>query len=392
MTTTTTALTVTLSPPALAAALQSVTRVISTRTTLPILNNVLMETTPEGLSLTATNLETGIRKLVPATIASEGAITVPAKLLADLAASLPDEPLTMTLAGETLSLRCGRFDTNIRGISADEFPPGPRPEGGDRLTIPLETLLRAIEQVHGFASTDEARPVLTGMLLDIEGTNLTMVATDGHRLAEKRLALNAEGQVGIDEDLATQGAKLIVPARALAELPRVFKGESGFVDVLVAKARNQIWFRAGTSEVASRLIDGQYPSYGKVIPAGDPLTTVRLSAADFLRDLRPVAQFARTSSHSLGLDVEPRDDAAGSEGRLRLSALTNEVGDSTAVLAAQVTGAELHIALNATYLASALEVLDETVEMRFAGPLSPALFKGDGLRVVVMPVRDGKPS
>src|SRR6266545_6238829 len=194
-------------PAVLGQALQVVSRAISSRTTLPILNNILIETTSDGLALTATNLEIGIRKVVPAEVASEGSTTAPARLLTDFVRTLPDDELEMTLDGATqsLNLRCARFDTHIKCIEADEFPPGPRPEEGDRLGIPLEGLLRAIEQTQMAASTDEARPVLTGELVHIDGQKLVLVATDGHRLAERRLGASAA------DDL---DARLIVPARA----------------------------------------------------------------------------------------------------------------------------------------------------------------------------------
>src|SRR2546428_9222031 len=186
---------VTCRPAVLGQALQTVSRAISTRTTLPILNNLLLETTAEGLALTATNLEIGIRKVIPAEVAEEGSTTAPARLLTEFVGTLPDVPLEMALdAGtQTLSVRCGRFGTHIKCIEADEFPPGPRPDEGDRLAIRLEGLLGAIEQTQIAASTDEARPVLTGELLQIEGPRLILVATDGHRLAERRLtAASAE--------------------------------------------------------------------------------------------------------------------------------------------------------------------------------------------------------
>jgi len=229
-------------PSVLSQALQTVSRAISTRTTLPILNNLLLETTAEGLALTATNLEIGIRKVIPAEVAEEGSTTAPARLLTEFVGTLPDEPLEMALdAGtQTLSVRCGRFDTHIKCIEADEFPPGPRPDEGDRLAIALDDLLSAVEQTQMAASTDEARPVLTGELLHIETRKLVLVATDGHRLAERRLSA-ASG-----EELE---AHLIVPARALGELPRAFRGETSEVEVIVSKARNQVFFRAGTSEV-----------------------------------------------------------------------------------------------------------------------------------------------
>src|SRR5437016_14303666 len=135
-------------PGPLGQALQAVSRAISARTTLPILNNILVQATDQGLALTATNLEIGIRKVIPAEVAEEGSTTAPARLLTEFVGTLPDEPLEMALdAGtQTLSVRCGRFDTHIKCIEADEFPPGPRPDEGDRLAIRLEDLLSAVEQ------------------------------------------------------------------------------------------------------------------------------------------------------------------------------------------------------------------------------------------------------
>jgi DNA polymerase-3 subunit beta len=362
-------------PSTLGQALQTVSRAISTRTTLPILNNILMETTSEGLALTATNLEIGIRKVVAAEVAEEGSTTAPARLLTDFVGSLPDESLDMTLdAGtQTLSVRCGRFDTHIKCIEADEFPPGPRPEEGDRLTIPLDGLLRAIEQTQMAASTDEARPVLTGELLHIEGQKLVLVATDGHRLAERKLSASSGDELE---------ARLSVPASAFAELPRAFRGESGDVEVLVSKARNQVFFRAGTSEVTSRLIDGQYPNYSQVIP-NKSSTIVKIGTAELTQTVRAVSLFARDSANVIRIRAQ--------SGSVVLSATTNEVGDSRAELEAQVDGPEIQIAFNARYVLDALAVMEaDQVELKFDGPLSPGLMKhpaSDDYLYVIMPVR-----
>ncbi len=362
-------------PSILGQALQTVSRAISTRTTLPILNNILLETTSDGLALTATNLEIGIRKVVAAEIAEEGSTTVPARLLTDFVSTLPDKDLELSLdlATQTLQLRCASFDTHVKCIEAEEFPPGPRPDEGDRLTIPLDELLGAIEQTQMAASTDEARPVLTGELLHIEGSKLTLVATDGHRLAERKLS--AAGGDGLE-------ARLIVPARALGELPRAFKGESGEVEVIVSKARNQVFFRAGSSEVTSRLIDGTYPNYTQVIPSKSS-TSVRVSTAELTQTVRAVSLFARDSANVIRIRA-----AAGS---LVLSATTNEVGDSRAELIAEVDGSEIQIAFNARYVLDALSVMDgDQVEFQFDGPLSPGLMKppgSDEYLYVIMPVR-----
>jgi DNA polymerase III subunit beta len=362
-------------PSVLSHALQIVSRAISTRTTLPILNNILLETTADGLSLTATNLEIGIRKVVPAEVAEEGSTTAPARLLTDFVTTLPDAPLEMELdsGSQTLSVRCGRFDTHIKCIEADEFPPGPRPDEGDRMTIALEDLLGAIEQTQMAASTDEARPVLTGELLHVEGQKLLLVATDGHRLAERKLT------AATADDL---DARLIVPARALGELPRAFRGESGEVEVLVSKARNQIFFRAGSSEVTSRLIDGTYPNYSQVIP-NKSSTSVKLSTSELTQTVRAVSLFARDSANVIRIRAQ--------QGSVLLSATTNEVGDSRAELGADVDGSEIQIAFNARYVLDALSVMEQDqVEFQFDGPLSPGLIKAPGsddYLYVIMPVR-----
>src|ERR1700738_1925846 len=155
---------VTCRPAVLGQALQIVSRAISSRTTLPILNNILIETTSEGLALTATNLEIGVRKVVAAEVSMDVGAPAPASLLTDFVSTLPDQDLEMTLDGsnQSLSLRCARFDTHIKCIEAEEFPPGPRPDEGDRLEVALDELVRAGEQTQVAASTDEARPWLYG--------------------------------------------------------------------------------------------------------------------------------------------------------------------------------------------------------------------------------------
>ncbi len=366
---------VTCRPSVLGQALQVVSRAISSRTTLPILNNILIETTPEGLALSATNLEIGIRKLVPAEVAMEGSTTAPARLLTDFVGTLPDEDLEMTLDGATqsLSLRCARFDTHIKCIEAEEFPPGPRPDEGDRLQVPLDELIKAVEQTQMAASTDEARPVLTGVLVQLQQGNLTLAATDGHRLAVRKLP--ASGSSDLE-------ASLIVPARALAELSRVFKGEPSQVEIIISKARNQIFFKAGNSELTSRLIDGKYPNYSQVIPSKSS-TKVRLATSELTQTVRAVSLFARDSANVIRVKAQ--------SGAVVLSATTNEVGDSKAEMPAEVEGSEIQIAFNARYVLDALAVIGEDqVELLFDGPLSPGLIRPPGKEhylYVIMPVR-----
>lgn len=366
---------VTCMPGPLGQALQAVSRAISARTTLPILNNILLTAGEQGLSLTATNLEIGIRKVVPAEVAEEGSTTVPARLITDFVGSLPDRELSMELdsSTQTLSLRCGRFDTHIKCIEAEEFPPSPRAEEGDRIVVPLDDMLRAVDQTQMAASTDEARPVLTGVLLQVHGRDLTLAATDGHRLAVRKL------MAGSAEDIE---ASLIVPARALAELGRALKGEASDLEMIVTKARNQVFFRAGTAEVNSRLIDGNYPNYSQVIPTKSS-TVISAPREELTQVVRAVSLFAKDSANVIRIK--------SGNGGMVLWATTNEVGDSQAEVDAAVEGGEIQIAFNARYVLDALGVIgDEKVELQFNGQLSPGLIKspaGDDYIYVIMPVR-----
>ncbi len=366
---------VTCRPAVLGQALQVVSRAISSRTTLPILNNILIETTSEGLALTATNLEIGIRKVVAAEVSMEGSTTAPARLLTDFVGTLPDQDLEMTLdpSTQSLGLRCARFDTHIKCIEAEEFPPGPRPDEGDHIEVALDDLVTAVEQTHMAASTDEARPVLTGVLVQVHGGGLTLAATDGHRLAVSKLGAAGGGELE---------ASLIVPARALAELSRVLKGEPGRVEVIISKARNQIFFKAGSSELTSRLIDGKYPNYAQVIP-NKSSTKVKVPTSELTQTVRAVSLFARDSANVIRVKAQA--------GSLVLSATTNEVGDSRAEMAADVDGSDIQIAFNARYVLDALGVIgDDEVELLFDGPLSPGLLRPPGKEhylYVIMPVR-----
>ena len=200
-----------------------------------------------------------------------------------------------------------------------------------------------------------------------------MAATDGHRLAVRKLA--ATGPADLE-------ASLIVPARALAELSRVLKGEPGKVEVIISKARNQVFFKAGSSELTSRLIDGKYPNYSQVIPSKSS-TKVRVSTSELTQTVRAVSLFARDSANVIRVKAQP--------GALVLSATTNEVGDSKAEMSADVDGSDIQIAFNARYVLDALGVIEaDEVELLFDGPLSPGLLRPPGKEhylYVIMPVR-----
>ncbi|MEA2646639.1 MAG: polymerase subunit beta [Chloroflexota bacterium] len=372
----------TCSPDALGHALQVVSRAVSPRTTLPILNNVLLETSPEGLRLTATNLEIGIVDHVDAEVQAEGAVTLPAKLLTEFVAQLHDSQMELELDAktQTLSVRCGAYkDVKIKGIEAGEFPALPAREDGVKVILDQAELIPAIDQTVVAASNDDGRPVLTGVLTHVDGKNITLAATDGHRLAVRTLtAQSADGGSG-GEDGA--GESVIIPARALGELGRILKGE-GTVEMALGRSGNHVFFKLPRIELMSRLIEGTYPNYSQVIPEQSN-TTITVSTKELHERTRGVSIFARDSANVVRIKTEA--------GEISISANTSEVGSSEASVGAEIEGADIQIAFNSRYLLDVLSLVStDKVAMGFNGPLSPGVVKPagkDDYTYVIMPVR-----
>lgn len=360
----------------LARGLSVVSRAVSTRSTLPVLANVLLRTEDAGLKLTATNLEIGITYWVPGKIEVDGALTVPARLLTDLVGSLPAaERVDLDLKGtDTLHLRCGPFETHVKGIDADEFPA--IQTAGERPTTRINQGLfrRALEETIFAAASDEARPILTGVLARFEGDRLTLAAADNYRIAVKTLTV-------LDPVPETS---VVIPARALAETVRVLGDVDDPVDVVLAQSRNQVLFHLEGVDLVSRLIDGQFPNYQQVLPSGHTTRAV-VDRGELLKAVRPAALIASSSANIVKLQV-------GVDGSAGVTISANaDVGDYEGQVDAEVEGDGTTIAFNARYLN---DVLTNVEADRFAielnGPLSPGVFKpvGDDLYThVVMPVR-----
>jgi DNA polymerase-3 subunit beta len=334
--------------------LASVTRAVSSRNTLPILSNVLVEAKDGSVELTATNLDLTIHHSLAADVQQPGRVTVPARVLSEFVSSLPEQPLTWELDAvhQTVRLQSGRFDAHVRGIDAAEFPPLPDVSDGESVEIDPPTLLSAIEQTVVAASGDDGRPIYTGVLTEISGSDVTMVATDGHRLAVRLIQL-AEGSPAPREKYS-----VIIPAKALSELARLLKtilSSPASVSVTVAASRAQVRFQIPGYELTTRLIDGVYPSYEKVIPSGAQ-TTIRASTEELRRTTRVVSLFARDAANVLKLKSEAS--------QLVLSANTNEVGDNVATVEATVEGDNLGIAFNARYVSDVLNLIDSTDRSR----------------------------
>ncbi len=347
----------------LAKGLSIVGRAVSSRSTLPVLGNILLSTDDGRLKLAATNLEVGVSCWLGAQVEDEGAITLPARLLTEWVDSVPAEKIDLEMVVRTMSvnLKCARFESNIKGIDASEFPLIPTADGERSLGLPPAMVRKIIDQV-AFAAADAkdtSRPSLTGVLARFEGDRLTLAATDGYRLSVRRTILPMP---------APADHSVIIPARSLQEVSRI-SGECDPdqpVELAVAAARNQILFRMkgrGEGEkgafhqvdLVSQLIDAKFPDYNAIIPKNYTTRTV-IDTAAFQRALKVASLFARDASDRVMFQVVPGSDTE--PGQVILRSTSAEAGDNVAEVDALVEGNGLEIAFNARYLMEVLSVID----------------------------------
>ena len=360
--------------------LSVVGRAVATRTTLPITNNVLLATDQSRLKLAATNLEMAISCWIGAKVEEEGAITVPARLLAEFIGSLPSEKVDISLSPQTktLGLKCARFEARISGIDAKDFPPIPKVEEGITTKVEVEALRQGISQVVFAAATEESRPVLTGVDAKFDGDLLTLAAADGFRLAVYKLSVI---------DPVTQATEVIIPARTLAELNRLMAEQEEAVEITVNPNKGQALFHLKNTELVSQLIQGTFPNYAQLIPQSYNTRAV-ISVADFLRATKTASIFARDGSGIVRLVVAPGGELT--PGKVVVSARSEEIGDDVGEIDAVVEGEEAKIAFNGKYMTDVLSVLREAqVALETTSPSSPGVIRPVGVDNyihVVMPM------
>ncbi|MDQ6692806.1 MAG: DNA polymerase III subunit beta [Chloroflexota bacterium] len=364
--------------------LQTVGKAVANKTTLPVLNNILIATEGGRLKLTATNLEVGITNWIGCQVEEEGAITVPARLLIDFVSSLPNDRINMSLDEKTrtLNLKCARYEANIKGISAEEFPIIPEVSEKPVARIPAPLLKEMINQVAFAASGDDSRPVLAGVYMQIEGREMTLAAADGFRLARRVTQLS---------DPVDTVVKLIIPSKSMVELARALPDDEGEdaepVSIVITQGRNQVLFRHDSLEVTSRLVEGNYVDIGRVIPT-DWATRTVVPTSELLKAARIASMFAKDSANIVRLQVEPGVDLT--PGIMTLSANAAEVGDNVSQLDCSVDGEAGQIALNGRFLMDVLGVVGTSqVAIETKTYQSPAVVKPvgeDGYLHVVMPM------
>ena len=355
-------------------------RAVATRSTLPITNNVLLATDQSRLKLAATNLEMAISCWIGAKVEEEGAITIPARLLAEFISSLPSEKVDISLSPQTktLGLRCARFEARISGIDAKDFPPIPKVEEGISTKVEVEALRQGITQVVFAAATEESRPVLTGVDAKFDGDLLTLAAADGFRLAVYKLPLAVP---------VTQATEVIIPARTLAELNRLAAEQEEAVEITVNQGKGQALFRLKNVELVSQLIQGTFPNYAQLVPQSYNTRAV-VSVSDFLRATKTASIFARDGSGIVRLIITPGGELTA--GKMVVSARSEEIGDDVGEIDAMVEGEEAKIAFNGKYLTEVLSVLHEAqVALETTSPSSPGVLRPVGIDNyihVVMPM------
>ncbi len=366
----------------LARGLAIVNRAVASRTTLPILSNILIEAEAGQLKLSATNLEIGIHCRVEARVDDQGAITVPARLLSDFVNSLPKEPVTLDLGGksQTLKLAAGRYQAEIKGMDAADFPLLPTVDQGLRFSVDTATLRSMIGQVSIAAATDESRPILTGVLMTIDpdAGRLTMAAADGFRLSVRIAELEAALE---------RPVTVIVPARALLELARIVPDDEELVEVAITDNHTQILFQVPTVSLVSQLIEGNFPDFEKIVPSGHGTRAV-VNAKAMLNAVRIASFFARDAANVVRLSVQPGDELQ--PGTVVVSAQASEVGGNEGEVEAVIEGEGLDIAFNAKYLLDVLGVAGaDQVALELTSASSPGVFRpvsDDVFTHVVMPM------
>jgi len=368
----------------LARGLGTVSKAVSPRSTLPVLANVLIASDEGRLRLSATNLEMGVTCWIPARIEEEGSTTVPARTFSDLVGTLPSDQVNLKLdvSTQTLNVRGGTSTNDIKCIDAQEFPPLPVPDLDGAVQINAGDFREMIHQVAFAASTDEARPVLMGVLIQVDKDKLTMAAADGFRLSVRKAVLSATISAPVSA---------IVPAQALKELARVAGDGEEPIYMVLPKGRGQVIFRVKDVEVVSQLIDGTFPDFQQIIPRSYKSRTL-VSTASLLKACKQAEIFAREGSNVARFNIKSaQGELQPSE--VEISATSEETGKNETIVEATVDGGGLLIAFNVKFLREALEVIrTPNVALETSAPNAPGVVKPVGeedFLHVIMPMHLG---
>ena len=356
-------------------------RAVATRSNLPVLQNVKIATEDGMLVLTATNLDIAITTRIGAQVEEEGEITIPARLLTDFVNSLPDERIDIETSVEPLSvgLKCQRFEANINGTDAEEFPPIPTVDEGATIKVDPQVLRETIAYVAFAAATEDSRPVLTGIKVEVNGEDFTFAAADGFRLAVY------DGR--LTEPLP-EPTEFIIPAKTMQEVGRLIGGYDTEVEFTVTSSGTHALFNIGTVEIVSQLMPGSFPNFRSLIPS-EHRNRVIVQQSDFMRAVRSASIFARDGSGIVRVQIMGDEQGSG----ISISSRAEELGDNQGEIDGEVEGEvddQSRIAFNNKYLSEVLDVLgDGEIAFEITSASSPGVVRSvskEGYTHVVMPM------
>lgn len=348
-------------------------RIISTKPQIPILANLLLLATEEGLQIVSSSLETTEKTTINAKVEKEGGICVPARVFSELVSSLPQDTVLLEEKEKSLIVSCGGVNATIAGIDSGEFPPVIATTGKSTTVVEKEVLVKALSLVLFAAATDEGRPLLTGVKITQKKDSTVFAATDGYRLSVYNLSL------GFADKTDT-----IIPARALVELVRVCQEEKEAKEIsFFPVVEGQLCIRVGETEIITRQVDGQYPNYEKIIP-GAHATSATIDTQGLLRAVRSASIFARDSANVVRFHINKKS--------LTVSANAPQLGEGAVEIDAKIVGEDGgDIAFNSRFLIEILGAFPSSeVVLETTGSLNPGVFlspKDPAFLHIIMPVR-----
>lgn len=359
-----------------------VSRAVASRSTLPVLSNVLLTTDQGRLKIAATDMAVGVTTWIDATIEEEGALTVDARLLGEFVNTLPAGEVSLTTNQErrSLTVQSGRDKATINGLDAEDFPVLPSVTGdGFTVDVNAQQMRESIGLVEFSAATDESRPVLAGVLTRFDGTTMTMASADGFRMAvvDQQLESPIDGR-----------HDLIIPARAYREFARIIGDFDGSVRLALTANKSQLVARIGDTEWVSSLIDGTFPDVRQIVPK-ETSTRVNLGRETLLQAVRRSSFFARENNDVIYLTIQPGADEL-TPGSVEVSATAAERGNSQSFVDASITGTEMRVAFNSHYLTEVLSVLKSgQVMLGLNGPNAAGIIRASDAQDcthVIMPM------
>lgn len=359
-----------------------VSRIAGKNINLPILNNILIEIKDSNIKLISTNLEIGIVHTTRGKVEKEGSFTVDSKIFTDYINLLPNKKINLIQKNNELVVECENYKTKIKGQSSDDFPLIPHVEKNQTYITNTNNFKKAVSQVVFAVSVSESRMELSGVYFNFNKKKLNMAATDSYRLAEKEIDVKAK------ENNKEENVSVIVPAKTLQELLRILSGlkENGedCKEIEISTSDNQILFTIGSTELVSRLIEGQYPDYKQIIPINSK-TIVLINKNEIVRAVKASSLFSKTGINDVNLDFP-----AG-KNQVVISSASGQTGESVISLKASVNGEDNSAVINYRYLLDGLNnIEDENIKIEVVDNNTPCILKGEknnGYLYIIMPIK-----